>query len=44
MDPIGLYGIAKLTAERLIEYYFHRYGLDVRSLRFPGVVGPGHLP
>jgi nucleoside-diphosphate-sugar epimerase len=44
MDPIGLYGIAKLTAERLSEYYFHRYGLDVRSLRFPGIVGPGHLP
>jgi nucleoside-diphosphate-sugar epimerase len=44
MDPIGLYGIAKLAVERLGEYYFRRYGLDVRSLRFPGVVGPGHLP
>ncbi len=44
MDPIGLYGIAKLAVERLGEYYFWRYGLDVRSLRFPGVVGPGHLP
>ncbi len=44
MDPIGLYGIAKLATERLGEYYFHKYGLDVRSLRFPGVVGAGHLP
>ncbi|MCS7162848.1 MAG: NAD-dependent epimerase/dehydratase family protein [Bacteroidia bacterium] len=44
MDPIGLYGIAKLTAERLSEYFFLHYSLDVRSLRFPGVVGPGHLP
>ncbi|MCS7152409.1 MAG: NAD-dependent epimerase/dehydratase family protein [Bacteroidia bacterium] len=44
MDPIGLYGIAKLAGERLAEYYYWRYGLDVRSLRFPGVVGPGHLP
>lgn len=44
MDPIGLYGIAKLAGERLAEYYFHRYGLDIRSVRFPGVVGPGHLP
>ncbi|MCS6790567.1 MAG: NAD-dependent epimerase/dehydratase family protein [Bacteroidia bacterium] len=44
MDPIGLYGIAKLAGERLGEYYFIRHGLDVRGLRFPGVVGPGHLP
>jgi len=44
MDPVGLYGIAKLATERLAEYYFHRYGLDVRSVRFPGVVGPGHMP
>lgn len=44
MDPIGLYGIAKLAGERLAEYFFHKHGLDVRSVRFPGVVGPGHLP
>lgn len=44
MDPIGLYGIAKLASERLAEYYVRRYGLDIRSLRLPGVVGPGHLP
>ncbi len=44
MDPIGLYGIAKLALERLSEYYFYKHGLDVRSLRFPGVIGPGHLP
>ncbi|MCX8111698.1 MAG: NAD-dependent epimerase/dehydratase family protein [Bacteroidia bacterium] len=44
MDPIGLYGIAKLTGERLAEYYYYRYDLDVRSLRFPGIIGPGYLP
>ncbi len=44
MDPIGLYGIAKLAVERLGEYFFHKHSLDVRSIRFPGVVGPGHLP
>lgn len=43
-DPVGLYGIAKLAGERLAEYFFHKHGLDVRSVRFPGVVGPGHLP
>lgn len=44
MDPIGLYGIAKLATERLAEYFHQRYGLDVRSVRFPGVIGPGPLP
>jgi len=44
MDPIGLYGVAKLATERLAEYFHQRYGLDVRSVRFPGVIGPGHLP
>jgi nucleoside-diphosphate-sugar epimerase len=44
MDPIGLYGIAKLATERIAEYFFLREGLDVRSIRFPGIIGPGHLP
>ncbi|MCS6894821.1 MAG: NAD-dependent epimerase/dehydratase family protein [Bacteroidia bacterium] len=44
MDPVGLYGIAKLAGERIAEYFFIRHGLDIRSLRFPGVVGPGHIP
>ncbi|MCS7188482.1 MAG: NAD-dependent epimerase/dehydratase family protein [Bacteroidia bacterium] len=44
MDPIGIYGIAKLAGERLAEYFYLRRGLDVRSIRFPGIVGPAHLP
>src|SRR5690606_36163260 len=39
MDPRSVYGISKLAGERWCEYYFERYGLDVRSLRFPGLIG-----
>jgi nucleoside-diphosphate-sugar epimerase len=39
MDPTSIYGITKLAGERLCEYYHYRYGLDVRSLRYPGLIG-----
>ena len=38
MDPQTIYGISKLAGERLCDYYHLRFGVDVRSLRFPGVV------
>ncbi|HMR18205.1 MAG TPA: NAD-dependent epimerase/dehydratase family protein [Sphingobacterium sp.] len=38
MDPNSIYGISKLAGERLCEYYHNRYGLDIRSLRYPGVI------
>jgi nucleoside-diphosphate-sugar epimerase len=38
MDPGTMYGISKLAGERLCDYYFHHYGVDVRSIRYPGVV------
>src|SRR5690606_36311963 len=37
-DPNTIYGISKLAGERLCEYYFDRYGLDVRSIRYPGLI------
>jgi nucleoside-diphosphate-sugar epimerase len=43
-DPNTVYGISKLTGERLSEYYYYHYGLDVRSLRYPGLIGYKALP
>ncbi|GIZ53986.1 NAD-dependent epimerase/dehydratase family protein [Noviherbaspirillum aridicola] len=38
MDPTTIYGISKQAGERLCEYYFQRYGVDVRSIRYPGII------
>jgi nucleoside-diphosphate-sugar epimerase len=39
LEPTTIYGVAKVTGELLCQYYFKRYGLDVRSLRYPGLNG-----
>ena len=39
MDPTTIYGISKQAGERWCEWFFRNKGLDVRSLRYPGLIG-----
>ena len=39
MDPNTVYGFSKLAGERWCEYYYLKHGLDVRSIRYPGLIG-----
>ena len=44
MEPTTVYGVSKLAGERWCEYYFKRYGVDVRSLRYPGLISYKSAP
>ncbi|MBP2833734.1 NAD-dependent epimerase/dehydratase family protein [Aquimarina sp. U1-2] len=44
LNPATVYGMSKAAGENWAQYYFERYGLDVRSIRYPGVIGYQSLP
>lgn len=43
-NPQTVYGISKVAGEIWSKYYFDKYGLDIRSVRFPGVIGWESMP
>ena len=44
MRPTTIYGVSKVAGELLCDYYVKRYGLDVRGVRYPGVISNGSPP
>ncbi|MDR2835457.1 MAG: NAD-dependent epimerase/dehydratase family protein [Bacteroidales bacterium] len=42
--PKTIYGVTKVTGELLSDYYFKRFGVDTRSVRFPGIISNVTLP
>ncbi len=44
MRPGTMYGVCKVSGELLSDYYFKRFGVDTRSVRFPGIISSGALP
>lgn len=44
MRPNTIYGVCKVAGEMLSDYYYTRFGVDTRSVRFPGIISNGCLP
>jgi len=44
LGPSTMYGITKVAGEMLCDYYFKRFGVDVRGVRYPGIISNETLP
>ncbi len=44
LNPTTMYGVTKVAGEKLIQYYYLKYGVDGRSLRYPGIISSETLP
>jgi len=44
LEPNTMYGVTKVSGELLCNYYFNKYGVDVRSVRYPGIISYKALP
>ena len=44
LNPATVYGMSKAAGENWAQYYFDKYDLDIRSLRYPGVIGHQSMP
>ena len=42
--PTTMYGVTKVAGELICDYYYHRFGVDARGLRFPGLISHGAPP
>ena len=43
-EPATIYGVSKLAGESLCNYYHNKFGIDVRSIRYPGLIGWESMP
>jgi len=44
LRPTTMYGLTKVAGELLCNYYFHKFGVDVRGVRYPGIISSETLP
>jgi len=44
MRPNTIYGVCKVSGELLSDYYYTKFGVDTRSVRFPGIISNGAMP
>lgn len=44
LNPTTMYGVTKVAGEKLLQYYFLKYGIDTRSLRYPGIISSETAP